>query len=43
MPGKFAQFRELPSTMKQVTTLAIAAIFISVIALVVSLGARHAS
>jgi len=43
MPGKIAAFRELPDTMKQVTTVAVAALFIAVIALVVAVGKSNAS
>jgi len=40
MPGKIQAFRELPDTMKQVTTIAVAALFISVIALITAM-VRH--
>lgn len=43
MPGKLAAFRELPDTMKQVTMLATLAMFVSVVAIIVAIGARHGS
>jgi hypothetical protein len=42
MPNRFAQFRELPDSIQKVSALAVAALFISVIALVVAVG-KHAS
>jgi hypothetical protein len=42
MPGKFAALRELPNDLRNVTTLAIAAMFVAITALVITL-ARHGS
>jgi hypothetical protein len=43
MPGKIAAFRELPDTMKQVTMLATFAAMLSIVAIILALGARNGS
>jgi len=42
MPGKIAEFRELPGTMQKVAMLATFAAVLSIVAIIVSLGAKHA-
>jgi len=43
MPGKIQAFRELPDAMRNTTMLAVLALFVSVAAMVIAMGARHAS
>jgi hypothetical protein len=43
MPGKIAAFRELPGTIEKTTIIAGLALVVSVVALLIALGARHAS